>query len=79
MNDLFELVDDEDATGIPEGLLELGNAIIRKLDKKFVENTSRWLVWRCLFFVFLLGVIIHPESYGMLAEYHITPYAREKS
>lgn len=75
---LFELVDDEDATGIPEGLLELGNAILRKLDNKYVENTSRWLVWRCLFFVFLLGVIVHPESHGMLAEYHITPYAREK-
>ncbi|UZP41882.1 hypothetical protein NXS19_009698 [Fusarium pseudograminearum] len=78
VNQLFELVDDEDATGIPEGLLELGNAILKKLDHKYVENTSRWLVWRCLFFVFLLGVIIHPESYGMLAEYHITPYAREK-
>ncbi|KAM5379521.1 hypothetical protein ACJZ2D_004029 [Fusarium nematophilum] len=78
VNQLFELVDDEDATGIPEGLLELGNAILQKLDNKYVENTSRWLVWRCLFFVFLLGVIIHPESYGMLAEYHITPYAREK-
>ncbi|KAF4975386.1 hypothetical protein FZEAL_7816 [Fusarium zealandicum] len=78
VNQLFELVDDEDATGIPEGLLELGNAVLKKLDNKYVENTSRWLVWRCLFFVFLLGVIIHPESYGMLAEYHITPYAREK-
>ncbi|KFA72450.1 hypothetical protein S40288_08350 [Stachybotrys chartarum IBT 40288] len=78
VNELFELVDDEDATGIPEGLLELGNAILGKLDGKYVDNTSRWLVWRCLFFVFLLGVIIHPESYGMLADYHITPYAREK-
>ncbi|KJZ74528.1 hypothetical protein HIM_06124 [Hirsutella minnesotensis 3608] len=78
VDDLFELVDDEDATGIPEGLLELGNAIIRKLDDKYVENTSRWIVWRCLFFVFLLGVIVHPESHGMLADYHITPYAREK-
>ena len=78
VNELFELVDDEDATGIPEGLLELGNAILKKLDDKYVENTSRWLVWRCLFFVFLLGVIIHPESYGMLVDYHITPYAREK-
>lgn len=78
VNELFELVDDEDATGMPEGLLELGNAILKKLDNKYVENTSKWLVWRCLFFVFLLGVIIHPESYGMLADYHITPYAREK-
>ncbi|UNI18512.1 hypothetical protein JDV02_004777 [Purpureocillium takamizusanense] len=78
VDELFELIDDEDATGIPEGLLELGNAIIKKLDSKYVENTSKWFVWRCLFFVFLLGVIVHPESYGMLAEYHITPYAREK-
>ncbi|KAH7318242.1 hypothetical protein B0I35DRAFT_353631 [Stachybotrys elegans] len=78
VNELFELVDDEDATGIPEGLLELGNAVLGKLDNKYIENTSRWLVWRCLFFVFLLGVIIHPESYGLLPDYHITPYAREK-
>lgn len=77
VDDLFELVDDDDATGIPEGLLELGNAIIGKLDSKCVENTSRWLVWWCLF-VFLLGVIVHPESHGMLVEYHITPYAHEK-
>ncbi|EQL00087.1 hypothetical protein G6O67_006785 [Ophiocordyceps sinensis] len=75
---LFELVDDEDATGIPEGLLELGNAIIGKLDDKYIDNTSKWLVWKCLFFVFLLGVLVHPESHGMLADYHITPYAREK-
>ncbi|KAG6087230.1 hypothetical protein E4U15_008165, partial [Claviceps sp. LM218 group G6] len=78
VSDLFDIIDDEDATGIPEGLLELGNAIVNKLDPRYMENTSRWLVWRCLFFVFLLGVIVHPESYGMLAEYHITPYAREK-
>ena len=78
VEELFELVDDEDATGIPEGLLELGNAILGKLDSKYCENASRWLVWRCLFFVFFLGVIIHPESYGMLVDYHITPYAREK-
>ena len=78
VNELFELVDDDDATGIPEGLLELGNAILEKLDNKFVENTSKWLVWRYLFFVFFLGVIIHPESHGMLVDYHITPYAREK-
>lgn len=75
---LFELVDDEDATGIPEGLLELGNAVLGKLDDGYVDNTSKWLVWRCLFFVFLLGVVVHPESHGMLAGYHITPYAREK-
>ncbi|PHH65661.1 hypothetical protein CDD81_1747 [Ophiocordyceps australis] len=75
---LFELVDDEDATGIPEGLLELGNAVISKLRGQYVENTSKWLVWRFLFFNFLLGVVVHPESHGLLTDYHITPYAREK-
>ncbi|KAH8177096.1 minimal binding motif of hap4 for binding to hap2/3/5 domain-containing protein [Sarocladium implicatum] len=78
VDELFELADDEDATGIPEGLLELGHAILQKLDGPFLENTTRWLVWRCLFFVFFMGVITHPESYGMLADYYITPYAREK-
>ncbi|OAA72361.1 hypothetical protein ISF_01434 [Cordyceps fumosorosea ARSEF 2679] len=75
---LLEIVDDPDNTGIPDGLLELGNAVLKKLDSKYLDNTSKWLVWRCLFFVFFLGVIVHPESHGMLTEHHITPYAREK-
>lgn len=78
VDQLFEIVDDPDNTGIPDGLLELGNAVLQKLDSKYLDNTSKWLVWRCLFFVFFLGVIVHPESHGMLAEHHITPYAREK-
>ncbi|KAJ3494322.1 hypothetical protein NLG97_g4157 [Lecanicillium saksenae] len=78
VNQLFEIVDDPDNTGIPDGLLELGNAVLKKLDSKYLDNTSKWLVWRCLFFVFFLGVIVHPESHGMLTEHHITPYAREK-
>lgn len=78
VSELFELIDDEDATGIPDGLLELGGAVLNKLEGKYVENTSKWLVWRCLFFVFFLGVIVHPETHGMLPEYYITPYAREK-
>lgn len=76
--DLFELVDDEEGTGIPDGLLELSTAVLKKLDGKYVDNTSKWLVWRCLFYVFFLGVIVHPESHGMLSQYYITPYAREK-
>ncbi|ODA76398.1 hypothetical protein RJ55_08244 [Drechmeria coniospora] len=78
VGDLFGMVDDDDDSGIPDGLLELGNAIVEKLDGLYVENTSKWFVWRCLFFVFLLGVIVNPESYSMLSDYHITPYAREK-
>lgn len=78
VTELFELVANEDGTGIPDGLLELGTAVLKKLDGKYVDNTSKWLVWRCLFFVFFLGVIVHPESHGMLSQYYITPYAREK-
>lgn len=78
VDQLFEIVDDPDNTGIPDGLLELGNAVLKKLDSKYLDNTSKWLVWRCLFFVFFLGVIVYPESHGMLTEHHITPYAREK-
>ncbi|KAK4189117.1 hypothetical protein QBC35DRAFT_381051 [Podospora australis] len=78
VNELFEVIDDEDATGIPEGLIELGNEIIKRLDRKYVESTRRWLIAKYLFTVWLLGVVIHPEAYGMMAEYHITEYGRQK-
>ncbi|KAJ3951888.1 hypothetical protein N0V92_011689 [Colletotrichum tropicale] len=76
--ELFEIIDDEDATGIPEGLIELGNAILRKLDNKLVEGTRNWFVYKWLFSSFLLGVVIHPESHGLMGEYHITEYGRQK-
>ncbi|KAK3685142.1 hypothetical protein B0T22DRAFT_500127 [Podospora appendiculata] len=78
VDELFEVIDDEDATGIPEGLIELGNAILKRLDKGIVTITRRWLVTKYLFTVWLMGVIIHPEGYGMMAEYHITEYGRQK-
>lgn len=58
---LFEVVDDPGAGGMPEGLLELGNAILRKLDPKLHRTTRVFLVSKWLFSVFLLSVIIHPE------------------
>ncbi|KAH6692514.1 hypothetical protein F5X68DRAFT_165473 [Plectosphaerella plurivora] len=78
VRELFEIVDDEDGIGIPEGLLEMGNAILNRLGNKHVEPTRNWLVYKWLFSSFLLNVIIHPESYGMMAEYHITEYGRQK-
>ncbi|KAK4122174.1 hypothetical protein N657DRAFT_646849 [Parathielavia appendiculata] len=78
VDELFEVIDDEDSTGIPEGLLELGNEILKRLDKKYAERTRLWLVSKYLFTVWLLGVVIHPETYGMMAEYHITEYGRQK-
>ncbi|KXJ93573.1 hypothetical protein Micbo1qcDRAFT_161581 [Microdochium bolleyi] len=75
---LFEILDDEDATGIPEGVIELGNAILRRVDNKLVDEVRRWLVYQWLFTNWLFSVVIHPESYGMMAEYHITEYGRQK-
>jgi hypothetical protein len=58
---LFEIIDDPASGGIPEGLLELGNAILRKLDHKLHHTTKRFFVSKWLFSVFLLNVMIHPE------------------
>ncbi|KAL2152147.1 hypothetical protein VTH82DRAFT_5331 [Thermothelomyces myriococcoides] len=78
VDELFEVIDDEDATGIPEGLLELGNEILKRLEKRYVDITRKWLIAKYMFTVWLLGVVIHPEAYGMMAEYHITEYGRQK-
>ena len=58
---LFEVIDDPGAGGIPEGLIELGNSMLRKLDPKWHQPTRRFLVSKWLFSVFLLNVVIHPE------------------
>lgn len=83
VNNLFAIIDDEDATGIPEGVIELGNEILRRLETKdstrnLVDTTRRWFVYKWLFSSWLLAVVIHPESYGMMTEYHITEYGRQK-
>ncbi|KAL2163022.1 hypothetical protein VTH06DRAFT_6858 [Thermothelomyces fergusii] len=78
VDELFEVIDDEDATGIPEGLLELGNEILKRLERRYIESTRKWLIAKYMFTVWLLGVVIHPEAYGMMAEYHITEYGRQK-
>jgi hypothetical protein len=59
---LFKVVDDPGAGGIPEGLLELGNAILKKIeDTKRYSQTRVFLVSKWLFSVFFLNAIIHPE------------------
>ncbi|PKS10692.1 hypothetical protein jhhlp_002448 [Lomentospora prolificans] len=78
VGDLFSVIDDDDATGIPEGFLELGNEIIKQLDPQLADSTRRFLVCKWLFQTFLLRALIHPESHGMMAEYHITEYGRQK-
>ena len=78
VEELFEVIDDEDGVGIPEGLVELGNEILKRVDRRLVEDTRKWLVTKCLFTQWLLGVVIHPEAYGMMSEYHTTEYGRQK-
>ncbi|KAK5654927.1 hypothetical protein OQA88_6683 [Cercophora sp. LCS_1] len=78
VDELFEVLDDEDSTGIPEGLIELGNEILKRLDKSLIDSTRKWLVSKYLFTVWLLGVVIHPEAFGLMAGYHVTEYGRQK-
>ncbi|KAI1865290.1 uncharacterized protein JN550_008338 [Neoarthrinium moseri] len=78
INDLFEIIDDEDATGIPEGVIELANEILKRLDTKLVDSVRKWFVSKWLFSRWLIDVVVHPESYGMMSEYHITEYGRQK-
>ncbi|KAJ4377242.1 hypothetical protein N0V83_000065 [Neocucurbitaria cava] len=80
---LFEVVDDEpSAGGIPEGVLEIGNAILRKLDHSGDKNprkaSQNFFVSRWLFSTFLLNAIIHPETHGIMIGHHISEHARQK-
>ncbi|ORX96227.1 hypothetical protein BCR34DRAFT_184775 [Clohesyomyces aquaticus] len=78
---LFEVVDDEpSAGGIPEGVLEIGNAILRKMEDSGGRRTAtRFLiVSRWLFSTYLLNAIIHPETQGIMIGHHISEHARQK-
>ncbi|KAH7134997.1 hypothetical protein B0J11DRAFT_575618 [Dendryphion nanum] len=87
---LFEVVDDEpSAGGIPEGVLEIGNAILRKLDetKNLRKAAQNFFVSRWLFSRFLLNAIIHPEAsslhaidmtHGIMIGFHVSEHARQK-
>lgn len=77
-DELFDILDDEDSTGLPEGLIEMGNQILKRLDHKYVDSTRKWFIYKWLFSVWLLGVVVHPETYGMMTDYHITEYGRQK-
>ncbi|KAI9802340.1 MAG: hypothetical protein M1833_001846 [Piccolia ochrophora] len=77
---LFTVIDDvPSAGGVPAGALELGHAIIRKLDDPKKQRTARtFLVSKWFFSTFLLNAVIHPESHGIMTEFHINEYARQK-
>ncbi|KAF1928185.1 uncharacterized protein M421DRAFT_62973 [Didymella exigua CBS 183.55] len=80
---LFEVVDDEpSAGGIPDGVLEIGNAILRKLDDErgARRGAQMFFVSRWLFTTYLMNAIIHPEAptHGIMIEHHISEHARQK-
>lgn len=61
---LFEVIDDEpSAGGIPEGILEIGTAILKKLEDSRKHRTAAqtFIVSRWFFSTYLLNAIIHPE------------------
>lgn len=61
---LFAVIDDEPhAGGIPEGVIELGSAILRKFEdsRKQRAQAQFLIVSRWFFSTYLLSAIIHPE------------------
>lgn len=73
---LFEVIDDEPSAGtIPEGILEIGSVILRKLEhsKKHQIAARTFMVSRWFFSSFLLNSIIHPEVSATLEEGFGTP------
>ncbi|KAI9690671.1 MAG: hypothetical protein M1820_009905 [Bogoriella megaspora] len=78
---LFEVIDGEPgAGGLPAGALEIGTAIIRKLEHSKSPRAAApyFMVSRWFFSTFLLNAIIHPESHCMMIGYHITEHARQR-
>jgi len=78
---LFEVIDDEpSAGGIPEGVVEIGSAILQKLEssRKHRNAAQTFIVSRWFFSTYLLSAIIHPESQGIMTGHHISEHARQK-
>ncbi|KAK7517030.1 uncharacterized protein IWZ02DRAFT_456993 [Phyllosticta citriasiana] len=79
---LFEVIDDEpSAGGIPEGSLEIGLAILKKLEdssRKHRTAAQTFVISRWFFSSYLLNAIIFPESQGIMTGHHITEHARQR-
>ncbi|KAL7274127.1 hypothetical protein RUND412_002980 [Rhizina undulata] len=77
---LFEVIDDEpSAGGIPEGILELGHAIMEKVeDPKKRRQVEVMIVVKWFFNRFLTNGISYPEYHGIMTGHHISEHARLK-
>ncbi|KAF3932961.1 hypothetical protein ABW20_dc0102499 [Dactylellina cionopaga] len=76
---LFQTLDDEPcAGGIPEGILELGHAILEKIeDPKRKKLAEVFIVAKWFFGRYLNTAIQYPEYHGMMVGHYISEYARQ--
>ncbi|KAE9966598.1 hypothetical protein BLS_006898 [Venturia inaequalis] len=78
---LFDVIDDEpSAGGMPEGVWEIGVAILKKLGKVKQWRTAAEtvIIHRWFFAGFLSNALVFPESHDMMMGYHISTQARDK-
>ncbi|KAI5799189.1 hypothetical protein DFH27DRAFT_525748 [Peziza echinospora] len=80
VRELFKVLDDDpSAGGIPEGVLELGNAILSKIeDPKRKKNAEMMIMVKWFFGRFLISGIQYPEYHGIMSGYYISEHARLK-
>ncbi|KAF3941043.1 hypothetical protein ABW19_dt0203108 [Dactylella cylindrospora] len=76
---LFQTLDDEPcAGGIPEGILELGHAILEKIeDPKRKKLAEVFIVAKWFFGRYLNTAIQYPEYHGIMVGHFISEYARQ--
>ncbi|KAK6354614.1 hypothetical protein TWF696_003755 [Orbilia brochopaga] len=76
---LFQTLDDEPcAGGIPEGILELGHAILEKVeDPKRKKLAEVFIVAKWFFGRYLNTAIQYPEYHGIMVGHYISEYARQ--
>ncbi|KAI9791628.1 MAG: hypothetical protein M1816_003714 [Peltula sp. TS41687] len=77
---LFETIDGPAGVeGLPQGVLDLGNAILRKLKSSKKQRAARtFIISKWFFSSYLLNAIIYPETHGMMVNYHISTRARKR-
>ncbi|KAA8910438.1 hypothetical protein FN846DRAFT_775234 [Sphaerosporella brunnea] len=77
---LFEVLDDEPgAGGIPEGILELGHAILERMEEpKKQRQAEIMIVVKWFFNRFLANGVAYPEYHGIMTGHHISEHARLK-
>ncbi|KAI9825742.1 MAG: hypothetical protein M1826_006926 [Phylliscum demangeonii] len=80
LGQLLDMIDDGAALGgLPEGAVELGVAILRRLENPHKKRAAcTFIISKWFFSGFLLNALTYPETHGMLANYHVSLRARKK-